>query len=162
MITQKEHKKVRNQQENKKLGKEEVRFSSCLLYRMGIMGNGAEKAWNEQFILKWIKATDFGQSRICQDCDKVRMWALNYFKACSKLCKVRKTNLLLQLTQGKLLCDNFRNLGQTEQGKAKISLKFTLLFSKLHYVPEMQEFLISQFLHRTFCLPVTIRRSNFT
>lgn len=95
---------------------------------MGIMGNGAEKAWNEQHILNWIKATDFGQRRICQDCDKVRMWALNYFKACSKLCKVRESNLLLQLTQGKLLCDNLRNSGQFEQGKVKTSLKFTLLF----------------------------------
>ena len=63
-------------------------FSWCLFHRMGIMGNRAEKAWNEKFILKWIKATDFGQSRICHGCDRVRIWAMNYFKACSELCKV--------------------------------------------------------------------------
>lgn len=79
---------MRKQQENKRLGKEEVMFSWCFLHTMGIMCNGEEKVWNEQFILKWIKATDFGQSRICQGCDRVRIWALNYFKACSKLCKV--------------------------------------------------------------------------
>lgn len=78
---------MRNQQANKKLGKEEVRFS-WFLHRMGIMGNGAEKARNERFILKWIKATDFGQSRICQGCDTVRIWALNYLKTRLKLCKV--------------------------------------------------------------------------
>lgn len=94
------------QKKIKRLGKEEVRFSWCLIHRMGIMGNGAEKAWTEQLILKWIKATDFGQSRICQGCDRVRIWALSCFKACSKLCKVWETNLLLQLAQEKLLCDN--------------------------------------------------------
>lgn len=83
------------------------------------MGNGAEKPWSEQLVLKWIKGTGFGQSGICQDCDRVGMWALSYFKAHSKLCKMRGTNPLLQLTQGKLLCDNCRNLGQLEQGKGK-------------------------------------------
>lgn len=129
---------------------------------MGITGKGAERARKEQLILEWIKATDFGQSRICQDCDKVRMWALNYFKACSKLCKVRETNLLLQLTQGKLQCDNLRNLGQIEQGKVKTSLKFTLLFPKLHCIPEMWELLISTSLHGTYCFPITISHYNFT
>lgn len=70
------------------------------------MGNGAEKVWNERFILKWNKATDFGQSRICQGCDRVRIWALNYFKACSKLCKCEKLTNCFSLPQKKCCVTN--------------------------------------------------------
>lgn len=38
---------------------------------MGITGNGAEKAWSELFILEWMKAVDFGQSKICQGCGRL-------------------------------------------------------------------------------------------
>lgn len=38
---------------------------------MGITGNGAEKAWSEQFILEWMKAVDFGWSRVCQGCGRL-------------------------------------------------------------------------------------------
>lgn len=84
----KKKKKKRNQHENKKLGKEEVVCSWCLLHGMGFTGNGTDKAWNEQFMLKWNKATDSGQRRICRGCDKVGIWALNDFKACPQLGKV--------------------------------------------------------------------------
>lgn len=88
---QKEHKKWESSKKIKSLEKKRLGFHGVSSTGWGLWVNGAEKAWNEQFILKWIKATDFGQSRICQGCDRVRIWALSCFKACSELCKVWET-----------------------------------------------------------------------
>lgn len=126
------NRKMINQQENKKPG-EEVSFSWCNLHRAGIMGNGAEKAWSERFILEWIKAADFGQSWICQGCDRVGAGALGCCKERSELHEVRGTPLLLQHAQGMLLWDS--SLGSRPNGAVEEqSYRFSLLFSKHNIV----------------------------
>lgn len=99
------------------------------------MGNGAEKAWSERFVLEWIKAADFGQSWICQDCDRVGAGALGCCKECSELHEVRETPLLLQHAQGMLLWDS--SLGSRPNGAVEeqsFSFRFSLLFSKHNVV----------------------------
>lgn len=120
---QKKHKKMRNQHENKKLGKGEVMFSWCLLHRMGIMGNGAEKAWNEQFMLKWNKATDSGQWRICWGCDRVGIWPWMTLRHAQSSAKCEKLTYSYSSPKKKWCVTTLREFRPNRAGKSKSILE---------------------------------------
>lgn len=124
--------KMRNQQENKRPGKE-VSFSWCILHRVGITGNGAERAWSERFSLEWIKAAHFGQSQICQGCVGVEAGALGCHEQHSELHKVPETPCCCSTPKERCSGTSPRHSGPNGAVEEK-SYGFSLLFSKHNIV----------------------------